>query len=419
MIAGGSPGSTRGAVLLAVAVGLGFRLAFGLGYWVDQPLTHDEAEYLELAGNVAAGRGFAYDAQGVGGVPRERFGRAPVYPFFLAAAGLVTGGSLPLTAIKIAQAAVGALTIWIIAAIATRAAGARAGVLAAWGAALYPPLVWMPAYVLSETLYSALALANVLVADRALGTPRSSRSQRRTLLACGLLGGLCALTRPGHLFFLLLMGLYLLARWRFQAAVAFALGAILVVGPWTARNYREHGRFVLIASSGGINFWIGNHPLAIGDGDLAANPAIKRDNVRLRSEHPGLTPEELAAVYYREAVEGITADPLRWGSLVARKVFYLFVPVGPSYTLHSARYLGASLAAYGLLLPLAIGGAAVLAHRGRWPTALGLLIGSAILGGLVFFPQERYRLPVIDPAALVLAASGLALATSRRSPLPC
>ena len=419
MIAGGSPGSTRGAVLLAVAVGLGFRLAFGLGYWVDKPLTHDEAEYLDLAGNVAAGRGFAYDAPEPGETPREQFGRAPVYPFFLAAAGFATGGSLPLTAIKVAQAAVGALTIWIVAVIAARAAGPRAGVLAAWGAALYPPLVWMPAYVLSETLYSALALANVLLADRALGTSGRSYSQQRAALACGLLGGLCALTRPGHLFFLLLMGLYLLARQRFHAAVAIAIGALLVIGPWTARNYREHGRFVLIASSGGINFWIGNHPLAIGDGDLAANPAIKRDNVRLRSEHPGLTPEELAPVYYREAVEGITADPLRWGALLARKVFYLFVPVGPSYTLHSARYLGASLAAYGLLLPLAIGGAAVLAHRGRWPTALGLLIGSAVLGGLVFFPQERYRLPVIDPAAIVLAASGLALATRRRSPLPC
>ena len=175
MIAGGSPGSTRGAVLLAVAVGLGFRLAFGLGYWVDKPLTHDEAEYLDLAGNVAAGRGFAYDAPEPGETPREQFGRAPVYPFFLAAAGFATGGSLPLTAIKVAQAAVGALTIWIVAVIAAHAAGPRASVLAAWGAALYPPLVWMPAYVLS---------AAVRIASRSKASPTLAEPLM-TSIPCG------------------------------------------------------------------------------------------------------------------------------------------------------------------------------------------------------------------------------------------
>jgi hypothetical protein len=31
-----------------------------------------------------------------------------------------------------------------------------------------------------------------------------------------------------------------------------------------------------------VTFWTGNHPLAVGDGDLAANPAIKIDNARYR-----------------------------------------------------------------------------------------------------------------------------------------
>ena len=30
-------------------------------YWIDKPLTHDEREYLALARSVAAGRGFVYD----------------------------------------------------------------------------------------------------------------------------------------------------------------------------------------------------------------------------------------------------------------------------------------------------------------------------------------------------------------------
>ncbi len=41
----------------------------------------------------------------------------------------------------------------------------------------------------------------------------------------------------------------------------------------------------------------------------------------------------------------------------------------------------------------------------RRPTAVLLLGGSAVLTGLVFFPQERYRIPVIDPVLILAAAS--------------
>ena len=303
---------------------------------------------------------------------------------------------------------IGALGVWLIAAVATRVAGPRAGLIGAWIAAVYPPLVWTPAYVFSETLYMALALAHVLVAGRVLGEWGESRG-RRWLLWCGMIGGLAALTRPAHLFFLLLLGLWLLARRRLRDAVLVAVGALLVIAPWTARNVREYGRPVLIASEGGITFWTGNHPMSPGEGDMAANPAIKRDNQRLRAAHEGLSPEQLEPVYYREAMQAITRDPVWWMGLLARKAFYTWIPVGPSYTLHSTRYLVASVASYGLLLAAGVAGALIVARARRWPTALGLLVASAMLVCVVFFPQERFRIPVIDPALIVFAASGLAL----------
>jgi hypothetical protein len=42
-------GASRSLLLAASALGLVVRLAFGLGYWSDQPLTRDEREYLSLA----------------------------------------------------------------------------------------------------------------------------------------------------------------------------------------------------------------------------------------------------------------------------------------------------------------------------------------------------------------------------------
>ena len=50
--------SPRSLVVGAVGLGLVLRLAFGLGYWQGKPMTHDEREYLALASNLAAGRGF-------------------------------------------------------------------------------------------------------------------------------------------------------------------------------------------------------------------------------------------------------------------------------------------------------------------------------------------------------------------------
>ena len=397
------------AIGLAVAAGLIARLAFGFGYWVGKPLTHDEREYLALAANLAEGRGFGYPPAAPGAPEPERFGRAPIYPLFLA---MVTfaGSVEALAAIRLAQSIVGALCVWLVALVAMRVAGPTAGAIAAWIAALYPPLVWTPAYVFSETLYMALALSHVLVVERVLSQrSRGGTSPAGWLVWCGVVGGLAALTRPAHLFFLLLLGLWLLGRRRLRDAVLVAIGAVVVIAPWTYRNIREYGRPVLIASEGGITFWTGNHPLSPGEGDMAANPAIKRDNQRLRAAHGGLTPEQLEPVYYREAMDAIARDPAWWLGLLARKAFYTWIPAGPSYTLHSTRYLVASLVSYGLLLACGVAGAMVVVRARRWPIALGLLLASAMVVCVVFFPQERFRIPVIDPALIVLAASGLAL----------
>ena len=84
------------AIGLAVVAGLVARLFFGFGYWVGKPLTHDEREYLALSANLAEGRGFGYPPAAPGEPEPERFGRAPIYPLFLAA--VTTPGSLePLT----------------------------------------------------------------------------------------------------------------------------------------------------------------------------------------------------------------------------------------------------------------------------------------------------------------------------------
>jgi hypothetical protein len=186
--------------------------------------------------------------------------------------------------------------------------------------------------------------------------------------------------------------------------------------PWTVRNYVVHDRLMLVASDGGVTFWTGNHPLATGEGDMAANPEIKLANQALRARYPALTEEEMEPIYYREALAWIRSHPADALTLLAKKAFYTVVPIGPSYTLHSTRYVIASVASYGALLALAFGGVMAL-RSGRRDlervTGLWVLLLSSVLVCLIFFPQERFRIPIVDPALIVLSSG---LAARRRTP---
>ena len=402
--------TARLVVALAVAAGLLLRLVFSLGYWVDKPLTQDEREYLVLARSLAEGTGLRYPA-GPGNLPAEHFSRAPAYPAFLAVVGGDAITTAPFTSspasVKIAQSLVGAVGVLLVAILAWRLGGPIAGAIAAVLAAGYPPLVWISAYVLSEAIYSTLGLLTVLtlsaVTDRP-DTPTPTRRATVLTFVSGGLAGCAALTRPVGLAFLGLATLWLVARRRPWLAGALVLGALLVVAPWTARNVREHGRLIIVSAQGGVNFWLGNHPEAVGEGDMSTNPALARANLELQRRHSGLTAEELEPIYYREALGHVMEHPLSWLTLLVRKFFYLWVPIGPSYTFRSTPYLWASVLSYGLVFGFAVAGAVCLWRARRIPVALGLMAGSVVVTSVLFFPGERFRIPILDPTFIICAS---------------
>jgi hypothetical protein len=64
-----------------------------------------------------------------------------------------------------------------------------------------------------------------------------------------------------------------------------------------------------------------------------------------------------------------------------------------------------SIVPYLILVPFGLLGAARLWRGSRRPTAVLLLAAAAILACLIFFPQERFRVPIIDPVLIVSAAA--------------
>ena len=394
---------SRSWVWIAAGVALALRLAFGLGYWIDQPMTRDEREYLSLARSLAAGRGFVFDAEVTSG-PVEPFGRAPGYPAFLALVGGGSGVSASVpAAVKIAQAVVGALGVLMIAAVAARIGGGRAGRAAAILAAVYPPLVFVSGYAFSEAIFWPLGLLLAWQFDRVLERDEVRGWRRATIF--GLLAGLAILVRAGTLVFVPIAAAWLLWKRRPRAVAGLALGLLLVLTPWTIRNIAHYGRFVLVTSDGDVTFWTGNNALATGEGDMAANPVLRIESMRLRAMHPDLNEEQMEPVYYRAALNWIRANPGDWLILLAKKAFYLVVPIGPSYTLHSTRYYAATVLSVALVLPMAVVGLWRIGRTRGGAAGLWLLAASAVAMCLVFFPQERFRLPIIDPALLVAAST--------------
>jgi 4-amino-4-deoxy-L-arabinose transferase-like glycosyltransferase len=424
-----SPGMTSTArfVAGAAALGLLLRLGFGLWYWVDKPLMKDEREYLLLATRVATGHGFTYPASATSD---GFFERPPGFAVLLATTLVATRdplvttavpdnlAALPATstdipaAITVVQCLVGTVVIVLVAALAGRAGGPVAAKLGALAAAVYPPIAWVSGYVLSEPMYSALALGATWLLLKA-GDAAGAHRIRLGVMA-GLMAGAALLTKEAMIFFLPLAALWLIWHQQRPLLIAFAAGAALIVLPWIVRNFVVHDQFILTAAHGGVTLWTGNNPLARGEGDLAANPDMGRARRALEAQHPGLSNQAMDDVYYAEVRNFVVQHPGQWLVLEARKLFYTFVPIGPSYTLHSNRYFLASLVSYGLLAPFALAGLWQLWRRpGPSPLwALGLLALSSVVVCLVFFPQERFRIPVLDPAAIVAAAVAV---SSRRT----
>ena len=383
----------RRLILAAAVAGLIVRLAFGLLYWVHKPLTHDEREYLALAQSVAAGRGFVYDASHDTGTAQQ-FGRAP-------GVSAVPGDRRR----RIGRA--------------RRRAGARegragdrrrdrrgahrasrearwpetaAGVAAAAIAAVYPPLVWICAYVLSEALYSTLALLTALLLDAALDRTADVRTEARSApgrlqpvrggraiaAAAGLTAGLAVLVRPAMLVFLPLAALWLISQRRTALAAVLVVTSIAAIAPWTVRNMRVYGTIRAGCVGGGRDV-LDRQPSAGARrrGSRGQPRHQARGALRSGARTPGSPRKQLEPLYYREALQYIARHPVWWLGLLAKKAFYTVVPIGPSYTLHSTRYLVSSVASYLLLLPLAAVGARAWWRGGRRPEALFLLAASA------------------------------------------
>ncbi|NIT35617.1 MAG: hypothetical protein GTN49_03815 [candidate division Zixibacteria bacterium] len=216
---------------------------------------------MRYADNILSGRGFVTLAFGL----KFRLYVAPAYPVFLVPFRAVFDLATLPRAVGIAQAILGLGTAALIYLAARRLGGRVAGGVAAFAVLFHPYMAFFGSRVLTETLSIFLfALFLSLYLDENAGPYK--------LGAAGAVMALAALTRAVFLYLGILACVCLLFRkrgepWRKRVINAgVAAGALVVVlAPWTVRNFALSGRLIPVTDVSGRILYQGNRDLAEED----------------------------------------------------------------------------------------------------------------------------------------------------------
>ncbi len=406
------------AAIVLVAVALRVGAALTMGDRVENlPGIFDQISYDRLAQNVVAGNGFSFD---IDWWPNTRAGEPAAHWSYLTTLYLAgvykLAGHHPLAARLLQALITGGLMPLLTDRLAVRRRGPVVGLLAAGISAVYIYFVYYGAALMSEPLFFVAVLGTLNLALETAERPTPGRAA-----VFGLVAGCAVLGRQTFLVFLPFLLPWLVwagrGRVRFHHVLVCLLALLLVIAPWTVRNYLAFGEFVLVNTNAGYVFFWANHPIH-GTNFISL----------LGPEHPGyvdLIPEELrhlneaalGKALLRSGLQFVVDDPVRYAllSLSRLKDYFLFWPKPSSSTLSNISRVGS----FGVCLPFMIYGL-ILSVRSAWCTKgdlatrekratlvlLYLFIAAYTGVHLLSWAYVRYRLPV-DTVLVVFAALGI------------
>jgi Flp pilus assembly protein TadD/4-amino-4-deoxy-L-arabinose transferase-like glycosyltransferase len=255
------------------------------------------------------------------------FFRAPFYAYFLAIVYKIFGHSYMVP--RLIQHLVGSFSCVLVYFLAKRLFGRTVAVVTGLIAATYGMLLYFEGELLLDSFLVLFDLLLILFLLKAKDNPKFSK-----WFICGLTLGLSAITRPNILFFIpfVWLWIYLVLKKKklFKKIVihwaSFLLGAILVISPVALRNLIVGGDLVLIASQGGINFYIGNNKNADGVSAIFYREDWQyRDFQQMAENETGkqMKPSEISNFYYRKGINFYLKDPVSGLKLLVKKL-YLF-----------------------------------------------------------------------------------------------
>jgi hypothetical protein len=369
-----------------------FGIAFVIRLWAASQLLPQKAgpffyqrnEPARIAWALVTGHGYSSPWPSTPLVPTAQ--QPPGYPLLVAAIFSVFGtySLASLWAAVVLNAAFAGLTAISILAIGRRNFGVYVGVIAAWvwSCWLYEAAVSIRLW--ENALSGLLLTSSLLLLPGVAASPRASR-----WLLFGLLAGVAALTNTALLATFPFFWLWL---WlnsdgdvhaRSHLLMLSVAMCVLVLVPWTIRNYVAFHRLIPVRDNLGLEFWLGNR---VGAPDQAA------------PDFPLINPAEynrLGEIKFMEekrelGVQFVRQHPLQFLTLSLRRVRLFWTEPPRSLWLWIS-----GLAWIGAFVALRYKGTAAV------PYFMVLLIFPLVYYVTHTFPTYRYP---IEPTMLILAS---------------
>ena len=268
--------------------------------------------------------------------------------------------------------------------------------------ALYPNSIAYVPLLLTEVFYTTLLLAIcwLLVLNRSF----------LHLFLAGLILGFATLVKTQSLALIpFIFAIEVLRHCNFKKATrslgqALLVGALalLVVLPWSYRNYRTFGQFLLVSANGGLTLLSGNNPSARGD-------YTPDDPLMTSIPRSVATQLQVDREARRRAMGWIEQNPEKFALSLPRKFFRLWAPDGEAEWGFQGGYKS-------------YGKHAMIFHTIRYLNQLyyaGLITGFAWAGLLLWSGRVRLGRSRIDwwglPYSLALYVTVIALIASGQS----
>ena len=252
-------------------------------------------------------------------------------------------------------------------------------------------------------------------------------------LLCGMIMGLSAITRPTILVFIPFVWLWIFLLFIKEKklkevltfCVMFVVGSALVISPVTLRNYLAEKDFVLIASQGGINFYIGNNENSDGMSAIFYKQDWQYQDFQKMAEKESersLKPSEISDFYYKKGIAFMLNQPHKALKLLVKKsyLFWNKFEISNNQDIYFFRRYSSLIRilplGFWLIGPLGLAGILLSFYDKRnrttkkWKNTIlpVLLVLSYMLTVATFFVTARFRLPVI-PFLIIFSAFALVL----------
>lgn len=423
---------TAFAVILALAVVLRLASAIYQGNLVtDLPGVYDQISYDGLARRVAEGHGFSFAE---GHWPATRAGEPTahwsyLYTLYLSAIYKLFG-FYPVIARVIQALLVGIFQTILMWRIGGRLFGRTVGLIAVALNAVYIYFFYYAGALITETFYITSILWTFDSAFRLVDVSRSSGGRGHGAgwgrwLELGLAMGVTILLRQVFLLFLPFLFLWLwwnirddpTSRWKqvlhwsaMRGLTAATILLVLMILPFTIRNYRAFGTFVLLNTNAGFAFYWGNHPIH-GTHFVPLQPVSYQDLIP--PELLVLNEGKLDRALLQEGIKIVINDPVRFILLSLTRIeeYIKFWPSRHSSLISNISRVGS----FGILLPFMLYGLWISFPRLRKPyfERQGVYISIVYLFIVVYtsihllsWTLIRYRLP-IDAFLIIFAAASI------------